>query len=536
MGTTADKLVYLSDTKVAIHDAIVAKGVSVPVGTTFREYATKIGSISGSLDLNVWSQDYYDAVVQYANDSFVRPSDWIAMPSMTSSDEKIAILVAVQDTDQELYYFKIRGSGSIYIDWGDGSNNTYVSNGSTIECYHKYTYSDTDLTDTSSTLGYKQALIVVTATSGGTITLYDEGAITTATINTQLGGGSYSTSYKYVKPSLEIKCSLPNLSSGANLLFGGSNFIHRTKKITCLNKGSVTSASLMFQNCYDLEIISIDFTGITTFVGAFIDCHSLKTVPTLGSSATGSGVFVTTFQNCYSLITTPSIPALNGSISTMFSGCGSLELLPTLNTTAVTTIQSAFGNCYSLKNINVLDLSNCGTSSGAFSGCSSLKEVSISSHKLTTLTTMFSSCSSLEKVNFGTNVGTGVISIGSVFNSCTSLKTILNMPSTSSATSMASIFNGCASLKIIPSISMASVATAANGASIASGCYNASKVLVPLKFTNSIANAKMSATALNDLFTLLPTVTSQTLTVTGNPGASTCNTSIATAKGWTVTI
>lgn len=32
MGTTADKLLYLQDTKSAIKDAIVAKGVEVPIG------------------------------------------------------------------------------------------------------------------------------------------------------------------------------------------------------------------------------------------------------------------------------------------------------------------------------------------------------------------------------------------------------------------------------------------------------------------------------------------------------------------------
>lgn len=43
----SDKLVYLSGTKDAIKDAIEDKGVVVPEETTFREYADKIGEISG---------------------------------------------------------------------------------------------------------------------------------------------------------------------------------------------------------------------------------------------------------------------------------------------------------------------------------------------------------------------------------------------------------------------------------------------------------------------------------------------------------
>lgn len=45
MGTTTEKLTYLQGTKDAIKDAIVAKGVEVPEGTTFRGYAEKVGEI-----------------------------------------------------------------------------------------------------------------------------------------------------------------------------------------------------------------------------------------------------------------------------------------------------------------------------------------------------------------------------------------------------------------------------------------------------------------------------------------------------------
>ncbi len=51
MGTTADKLAYLAGTKSAIREAIIDKGVNVPEGTTFRQYASKIADIQdvGSL-------------------------------------------------------------------------------------------------------------------------------------------------------------------------------------------------------------------------------------------------------------------------------------------------------------------------------------------------------------------------------------------------------------------------------------------------------------------------------------------------------
>ena len=49
MGTTAEKLAYLDATKIAIKDAIIAKGVDVPEGTTFRGYADLISGVSTGL-------------------------------------------------------------------------------------------------------------------------------------------------------------------------------------------------------------------------------------------------------------------------------------------------------------------------------------------------------------------------------------------------------------------------------------------------------------------------------------------------------
>ncbi len=46
MGTLVEKINYLKETKTAIKNAIVAKGVPVSDTDTFRSYAGKIGSNS----------------------------------------------------------------------------------------------------------------------------------------------------------------------------------------------------------------------------------------------------------------------------------------------------------------------------------------------------------------------------------------------------------------------------------------------------------------------------------------------------------
>jgi hypothetical protein len=47
----------------------------------------------------------------------------------------------------------------------------------------------------------------------------------------------------------------------------------------------------------------------------------------------------------------------------------------------------------------------------------------------------------------------------------------------------------------------------------------------------------MSALTINSLFTQLPiTIETATINVSGNPGAATCNPTIATGKGYTVVV
>jgi hypothetical protein len=55
------------------------------------------------------------------------------------------------------------------------------------------------------------------------------------------------------------------------------------------------------------------------------------------------------------------------------------------------------------------------------------------------------------------------------------------------------------------------------------------------RFTFTVANCKLSAAALDEIYTNLPTVTGQTITVSGNYGIAGDDPTIATAKGWTVT-
>ena len=98
---------------------------------------------------------------------------------------------------------------------------------------------------------------------------------------------------------------------------------------------------------------------------------------------------------------------------------------------------------------------------------------------------------------------------------------------------MSYMFNSCYSLQAVPLFNTQAVT---NMSYMFATCPSLSRIAATgFKYTFSVANCKLSAAALDEIYTNLPTVTGQTITVTGNWGAATDNPSIATAKGWTVT-
>jgi hypothetical protein len=96
-------------------------------------------------------------------------------------------------------------------------------------------------------------------------------------------------------------------------------------------------------------------------------------------------------------------------------------------------------------------------------------------------------------------------------------------------------FNGCVLLTTLKLINCGNITTANT---TFSSCLSLSSLtLQGMRIGFSVAQCAMGTQALNDLFTSLGTASgAQTIIVTGNPGAATCDTSIATGKGFAVTI
>jgi hypothetical protein len=176
-----------------------------------------------------------------------------------------------------------------------------------------------------------------------------------------------------------------------------------------------------------------------------------------------------------------------------------------------------------------------------FLGCSSLQTIPPfpeSVAAVTNMSFMFQSCSSLQTIPPFPGSVAAVTTMSSMFFGCSSLQTIPPFPdSVAAVTNMSGMFQNCSSLQTIPPMDTSGVSSSANFANIYIAGGLARIQATGQRFTFSVANQRLSAVALNEIFAGLPTVTGQIITVTGNYGINEAgyNPTIATAKGWTVT-
>lgn len=140
MGTTAEKLAYLADTKTDIKNAIVAKGVEVPEGTTFREYADLIAGISAGADTTLSSGEVNpDLAVKFYNYAFTIPvenTQALFVCVGISSNEFSVFALSLPDGG----YYKSAAYGALSIDISRGLSEATISGTSGDDNTLKYYY------------------------------------------------------------------------------------------------------------------------------------------------------------------------------------------------------------------------------------------------------------------------------------------------------------------------------------------------------------------------------------------------------------
>ena len=207
--------------------------------------------------------------------------------------------------------------------------------------------------------------------------------------------------------------------------------------------------------------------------------------------------------------------------------------------TSVTNMFGKFSNCDHLTFVHFPDgsLTAATTIASLFSSCIALKSVEFPAGSLTSVTdasNLFDSCTALESVAFPSGAFAALTDASSIFNQCHSIKLIdLSACDLSHVTSLISTFGSCAALTRVKFPT--SLAALTNASGIFNSCTNLRRIIncvLPASF--DLPNKALGAAELDEIYTALPTVSSKTLDVTGNPGTAGDTPSIATAKGWSV--
>ncbi len=247
--------------------------------------------------------NYLDYLPDYAPPStgdWKRPFDWLALPTVTSAEQKFVGLHAVFPNGNNFCALLVTTSAGQYeVDWGDGTTTLYNSN---TKAEYQYDYS-TISASTDCTRGYRQVLVTVTPVSGN-ITSFNSDQRYTGLAR------AYATGW------LDIIASFPNASGGGRnvTIGGGSVFQSMMEQITLLTIGGSTSCANIFDNCYSLQSVPLfDTASVTNMASMFGSCASLEVVP---------------------LFNTASVQAMNS----MFTTCASLRTVPLFNTASVTTM------------------------------------------------------------------------------------------------------------------------------------------------------------------------------------------------------
>lgn len=224
------------------------------------------------------------------------------------------------------------------------------------------------------------------------------------------------------------------------------------------------------------------------------------------------------------------------NLQNLFTDFHSLQKVNTFGTSHCTNIQSKFQRCYLLPEIPEYDYSNVTNASYAFEACSALKKIKSNDFKkVTNATYMVSNCPSLNDLS---NLQFRDVTNMELFNYLGGRLT--NLPDLSLANSIAGSLNyafSAVSIEVLPYINLAG---STNITDIFSGTLPARTVRRSLlvgatRSHGFYVNQLLDDAALNEIFTNLGTaISGATLTITGNPGAGTATTSIATGKGWTI--
>ena len=261
MGTIADKLQYLKETKNLIKQAIIEQGVEVAESDTFRSYAQKVKSIGGG-----------------SSTPYQKPSDWLTIPTMDGTKDEIYILNGAIKNGLNMIFIGLKGTGT--IDWGDGTTESFNVSSET-DYSHNFNYDDLTESSWTNHNRSKQALIHIYG---------DRGAITVVNFAenysyTNADGRNVAYNKSSSSDIYEINADVER----CNYTFSDYNSPIKHSNIEIFDwkgKQNRTSMDYMFTSCFSLQSIpQLDTSNVTYMGNMFSYCYSLLNIQVYNAGA-----------------------------------------------------------------------------------------------------------------------------------------------------------------------------------------------------------------------------------------------------------
>src|SRR5574337_254034 len=460
-------------------------------GTDHRDSPVFAGKVQTSSISSGVAMYYYDS-------GWTRPSAWLAMPSVVSTDQKFVGLHAVYEYGN---FVALSASGNYTVDWGDGTSTVNASAGVTSEYDIPYANvaGSTDVgiasavavtfTDSGDTVnrtahgfqnGQKIAFSAITSTTGiSTYTTYYVVNTTADTfqvassiggsalaLTTDGSGSAYVPMYRQVLVTVTIQSGqtftalnlhlkhstalLQQYDSGfLDIALAGSSLVDL--RIVAQTPGSSTQTTAFRK----LECVSVVQSDLRQAEHLFYSCSALQQIDALVFSSSSAGSASVTFSDTGDTVNWTAHPLRNGD-SVMFSLISGTTGISTYTryfvvsaSTDTFQVSTAYGGSPAALTTDGSGTVLYGTSfSNMFNGCNSLQSVPLLNTAAgTNFSSMFVSCYSLQSVPLlNTAAGTN---FSSMFSGCRSLQSV-PLLNTAAGTNFTNMFSSCYSLQSVP--------------------------------------------------------------------------------------
>mgnify|MGYP001392588909 CR=1 FL=1 len=364
---------------------------------------------------------------------WVRPSEWLDMPSIGSGDNKVALLLYMHSgvpLEPRIYLRGTYTSHNNYptystIDWGDGqteiaSGTSHDSNNANHIRPHHHVYRYEDLPEASE-FTYdgataRQALIQIDNSISGCYYLEVNSLTANERDSTFRTNAHNNNTRNYPSTNLlDIHVAGQNMEY-LYLCNDPERSIHdRLERVVIEGDMTLKTAYRQFRSCSNLKSLSYPsgaWSTATDFREMFQFCRKLKEIlPIDTSSATN---MESMFNSCYNLREIPQVDTSNVTdFSSFMSNCRLVKEIPVFDYSNGTDFASVFANMYSLKTVpSGLEFPNLTNGSSMFYRCENLVAIPNNffdsfSNSITDARTMFYECRNLKnmpRIHFPNNI------------------------------------------------------------------------------------------------------------------------------------